>query len=1419
MKGHHYYGFISHRGPESDFTAWLQKTVERYAIPRSVRKEYHIKNRRLRYLCMDRTSFAGTNLREIDEKLEKSDKLILVCSKLGAGPVEGKTDWSAHPETVDWLADGNETGWIGYEIVRFMQFESHKPEDIILVLYDGDPKEGDCFHPVLWNYLDRKNLKWFDFRRHRKTPRAERIGLIAAILPVKDREEVIQRDRARQRFRIAAAAAGTVILAAAGAWCYDYFVPHTGHYSDYVLKGGLPQGIGQLNDNETGVEHYVLTTQKSQKMTILQHVNAHNVPCEDASARHTDAPIIARYKCRDSGTPDTVEYLDRNGTVVMSYAYSTDMRYVSFQENAFTSEQVYPAASENEYGIPIRLKIDRFDLSFDDQNRLVRKMYMSGVNYAIDDLGVAGEAYTYDTDGRLLSVRYLNRDREPSPNLNGIAGYSLSYDETGRLVRQSWLRSDGSVTYGPEQYAYSLDTYSEDNLLVRREFLDTNEKPVINSSGYSSVTYEYNAQRDNVTVSCFGLSGEPIFSLDGYQKVIREYNENGDILRESYLGPDGEPVLCSNGYASVKRAFDENGNVLSVRYYNQDGTLISASNRAAVTLRRVNERGCELEEENLDEEENRVITAEGYCIRRVALDDHDRPTEIAYFGTDEKPVYHKNGYHCLQFKYDDRGNMIETRALDLNGHPVPFSGFWAVQKMKYNGGGCVTEVSYEDQSGNPVMVRGGYASIVNKYDDAGYLISSTYLDETGSKADAAFMMQYAEIVNTDRRYASIKFEYDENGRVIREIHYDKDDNLENSPLSPFAIRETAYDEVGHKTRQICYGPDEQPMNDGTSEIRWTYDENGNMTSVAYFNAATGEAAEPLSLGYHRKEDEYDFRHKIVLSTLYSASGEFTQHRTRYMYNANGLIAGEEYLNQDGLPQPVQSGYSKITCEYDDRNRKIRIVWRDPEGNPVNSEYGIAVENRQYDELGNRIGTDYQNQDGNPAAHSGYGYAALKEKLNSWRNTLRADFLDETGRLLLRYEAEYLDNGYKTSEAIYGSDGELLGADLNVARCDYEYDAMHYRTGGSFYGEDGALILIGGQYAGYSSDLENGREVSRLYYGTNHEPVMIAEGFARVTMEYDDSGREIRRAFFGTSGEPVCTIFGFQAYDVSYTNSNQIADVTYYDADGNRITISDGSVKIVTLTLNGEMDMTSAIPTQRNAVYVKRLAFVDNNDHYDLLLTPEINLSAMVSTARSRTKLLDKSRKRLAPDLSGDAFSLEGYPDAEEWKTLLSAYIMAVSEGDTASFMDALAMDYQTAALDYLNALLGADVSREAFEDFYRDFYEKELAEYKAALDSQYGPNRTWRYDVLKLQKATKSEIDATNESIRQTFGEGAVRIEDCVMLTIRFHCTGNEREGDVSSGFLYPSFSLLKINGVWKAGSSDGLPSPANADLLRLFMH
>lgn len=1444
-KYHDYYAFVSHRSPDKPLAEWLQKKLEQYVVPGNFRKALGMRTRRIMNICVDKNSFARGILKaEINDKLEKSDKLIVLCSTTSAAPVPGKEDWTGYADQVNWIEKPSATGWIGYEVEYFMNLKNpdgsfkHSEKDLILVVTDGDPIEKkDCFHPCLKSkYIDNDRLKYIDFRGNYAKNRRLFLELVAAVIGVEDLDQFIDRDKRRRMIKRVEAIAASVAAIAALIFTIDYFVPHSAHYRDYVIENGLPVGMERIgkSDYSKEVDHYVITITKATKAIRLEHVNSVLTPVEDNGIQHVDAPMIAVYTCRTNGRVDTVEYLDRNENVQITYAYSTDLRVVRFQENNFSSTQVYPAIEKNEYGIPTHLKIDSYELTYDEYGRYSRRMYLSGVNYVIDESGVAGEEYIYDNNGHLASVRYLNRAGNRTVNRNGVSGLVLNYDDNGKCISHSFVNLDDKPFVGPELYATAEIQWENGTNRSIMVYKDTHGGRVVNQEGFSKKICEYDSTTHMlIKETYFGVNDEPVFSTEGYHGIDYVRNSLGDVEIETYIGIEGDPVENNEGYARAERQCDASGNELRVSYFNSNSNPVALADYAASKEQIIDDDGYIIDQRYFDANGRPVNTKDGYYHKSITLDDGKRPIEISYYGSNEEAVYCAEGYHQLFFEYDKLGNMIKLSVYGTEGQLIPFDGSWAVKELRYNGGGYITDEKLYDQYGKTVMGRRQYASLQNEYDDRGLLLTTSFYDENGELKDGVSGVAASDrIIIGSRYYARIKFEYDEDGRVTECRVYDEDGEPLDSSLG-YAAWRAEYDDYGREIKREWYNEDGKPYQ-RCAYLTREYDVYGNeVGSVRLLpDGSPALLYTQDGLQYSATKREFDeCRHEI--STSYYRGSELVRSISRE-FNENGLMIKEIYVDSNNVPVATEDGNAGKITEYDEQRRVLFQAYvmgtsMENLSYAKSNNEGFSKQEYEYNDEQRETTITYYDSNGKMVCNN-YGFSRLTEMVDERRNTIRADFYYSDGGLLFSFVNSYNERGQISTKAVYRADGGLLAVrgTYHVAMIENSYDEYGNQTGCTIYGEDGKPILLG-KYAAWASEYnEQNRESSRKYFGTDGNGVNIDEGFSEARFEYDEFGREVRRSFYDNSGMPVNTIFGFAGYEVNYSENGDIADCRYFDKNGGSISIDNGDVEIATLMIGGDYEIKNSysetgesteVLRAENTLSIKRLCYISDNNKYDLLLQPFISIGNNILIS----EYAEKAKKYYTPnvaegeeqDSAAAGIDLSGYEEKDIWHNVIKAYVNSIEKNDGDNLLKLINIEYNAITADYYKYMLGYGPSEEELTEFYCDFYVRELNSLHEELIEAYGDSYTISWTITDLQETSRKIIESTNAQLQaMAVGENSAPIlEENVTFTISYTISGVEKTGHINTGYLYPELILQKIDGKWLIGSSSGFPSIPNDEL------
>lgn len=1397
-KAHDYYSFICHRSEEKPFALKLQRKIERYKIP----SKLGFSTRYVRHVFVDKTELRKPELKdELIEDIEKSDSLIVLCSPTSASPVDGTEEWG---DVKNW-EDPSKTGWVGFEISHFMKKNREKPyARIIPIVIDGDPEVGDCFHPLLLNEIRQQNLKWYDFRG--KKPY---LDVIEAVLNPPNHVEFRKRDKIRRKKRSICAALLTTLLLISAAFGLDYFLPHAEKYQDYILVNEVPVGIGSYAGHG---DYYQITTNKAAKTLKLEHLNGLGTPIQEESEAHPDGPMIANYKLRDTGYPDTVEYLDRNGIVQVTYAYATDLAYVTFQENAFVSDQVYPATDENEYGIANRMNIDKYALEKNEKEMTEIVRFMHGENYVIDDDGVAGKKYAYDADGRLASVTFLSITGEPCVDQGGISSIKYDYKD-GYLSQKSYMDLGGALVYGRNGYAEKRITWDGSERIST--YFDPDGEPVLCKQWYAKGIEQFDDAGNRCSVSYYGLDDEPVYCSGKYHKITWTYDKLGQVASETYYGTKDDPVQNKDGYAQVVSKYDSHGNLLSRSTYDSDGQPLLMSNHAAIEKREYTSGGYLKEVAFYGKNDQAVINDKAYHREVRSYDEKDRLIELRYFGINGEREYRQEAacyYHAATFSYDGRGNVGSVSLLTTEDKLIASTnGHWAKKEMTYNGGGQVETVKYTDLLGNLINVAGNYANLVNEYDDRGLLISTSYYDKSDKLSTDAKMIRGVLVGN--RFYAKVEIDYDDLGNAKETRYYDEDGKL--TTQNAYAIKRAKCDELGRVVRYSYLSADGTPAKDYRTDIYITYDKYSHP--IKYL-PMTNEKRSYMLTDYgalaYGEERIYDDRGNLVERVYLNADGGILQKKVTD-YNGDCLPVAEMYYGEGGAWILGPDKYWKKLIEYDERNNEILISYLGTDGKPTLLAAGYSQVAQEYSENNDLLRRAFLDQNGK-SVNCLEGYAYCEQTINEWRSTSKAVFYDKNERELFSYHIDYNEYGLKTAEWLSGPDGAHLNhPSYGLAMTKYFYDDNRLKVREEYYDEEGNPAVLFGVTSGWEAEYSDlGFEIKRSNLGDGFKPAADSKGIVTAVFSYDELGRETTRTFLDEGEKEHNCVFGFSRYQVEYGEDGEIEKTIYWDENGEEVTGISGKVEEVVLSMhNGDYEIKKTeigtLAFAPIAYNVNRIAYRQGND-YDLMLPYNIPFSVDSKVS----EIISAALKRYAKAFDGDTLDIKAMrDDGAEIEDLLDQYLEKLQNGGNIIELFAN-MNIET-TMKLLEPYAARMPEKTEVLDFYRNFYDNELENTRRQLQSEYGEEFVLSYRITDMNEFSSDVILAQNAELSRYSLN--LSIEDMVILEVEYTVEGNGKRSVLSDGLFYPRATLFKFNGNWTLGTAEGFPIPDTKELASLF--
>lgn len=950
-----FYAFISHKSTDAKFAQKLQKFIESYNLPAAVRQMTGFPGKRLTPLCSYEVDFSSNPLLdEMQDKLNRSHYLILLCSE---------ELMKSDPRYID------------YEIRTFIACKKAAGIDplsrIIPIILSGEfgSAEHECCPEALRELgencpiaLDRKKYK---------NERELFLHVISSLLRI-DYAVLENRDKKRQRTKKLIWGTGLALLLTAGVLLGEYFIPKQEHYVDFVMKNGLPEGIGPVSTDvyEKMTGHYVVTRQK-HKIQSLEYVNAYgNRINHGENVYDGDRPSAYLFSYTDEGL-SAVTYEDKFGNPYFILQYSGNSLSSVDLRNPYDSGEAFYIGSGYESDPTMLLADENWDAHSDisrfryeySPDGFVNKVFFcaDSTGRLAQDNSVYGFEYALDEKGRVIETYFLDGLGHRRLNSQGVYCRKFAYDAQDNLAEFMNFGRNGEPVADGDGIVCCEFFYDENHNFLGYSFFDGNGNPMFVASYGGAQQKQYVNDRGNLTrVELLNEQGELCTDLE-YCAMAFTYDEMGYTASRTYLDAEGQPVLSpSQNYAEIRYVNDEKGNPVESTFHDAQGNLINNAHGYAKEVTQYNAMGLETCNTYFDAEGQPVdYRGYGYSSQKTDYDQRGREISIAYFDQDGQPVNTLGpifgfGYHRLEtvYEYGAHTKQIQT-FYGTDGQPVNL---------------CSSSMG-EEYSRSELIIQNGEITYMATYRADGSIFGSIMESETtrSAQAEPIKTVRYKDgqdnilkesvsqyrLNGIDKAHADTV--YDENGNVVtnREVSYHEngqrmtDRTLEyNADGSLFTEYTQTFDETGKVVKEVLTEPanTENPTYIVDSyydeagilaeEIHTSLDAAGNILSLSsqtfcpdgtrdttdttWFDGNGTAALRNVTVynqGVKVSVTDYEYNTQgnpdTVTETQYRSDGSKAS-RKYLFYRENGLleICAEYLYNEDGTAKQTISLYDE-----------------------------------------------------------------------------------------------------------------------------------------------------------------------------------------------------------------------------------------------------------------------------------------------------------------------------------------------------------------------------------------------------------------------------------------------------------------------------------------------------------------------------
>ena len=615
------------------------------------------------------------------------------------------------------------------------------------------------------------------------------------------------------------------------------------------------------------------------------------------------------------------EYLVRKIKTEVDYQELDAAGLVKFLKTDKEKEETKTVTSYDDHGQPTTVTTTKEGAPDSVEQTTYQDTVQGTTQTTTTTQGEEKETSVIKTDAMGRETENTSKDRKG----NILSSTETSYDFMGRAI-QTKVTSDGVTQTESKTY--------DDNGTVATE---TSASGIKTTYRYDSLNRVIKATEsadgtDTVTETSYGYEDAQIHTLNGtkdYQNLsVQTTKTNGRVSEKSWTDAAGQTVRSFSHGLYTDHVFTSDGKEIAtislgtktsgdgkiaLQLYDKEGKQTAAIQNPEITKGTSDAtvkvgNSSILQKTEYDTKGNETTKTDGNGDQiSYAYDDQNRVTEITQGGQKTKVSYQVNS-----------DGSTTTSVTDANGH---------VKQETASASGSVTTTS---------DLGDGSESITTKYtyDDRGNKISEVYANgakKTYEYNSRNLVVKTQSYDKEGTKTLTSRYRYDDKGQLSEMTDYSVSSETETA----YRYTEYSYDTRGRITTFAEISQNAQPTADDIKahQIRYTYNENGNLSKVSY--PTTKDGIQSLSYIY----DENGWLQEIK-GELHS-KGQTTEKVLRsYSYDAYGKVKEiKDYRNRlKNGAQAVQKIYT-----YDSFDRVKEMTYTDLETGKVMESYRYSYD--------------------------------------------------------------------------------------------------------------------------------------------------------------------------------------------------------------------------------------------------------------------------------------------------------------------------------------------------------------------------------------------------------------------------------------------------------------------------------------------
>lgn len=322
--------------------------------------------------------------------------------------------------------------------------------------------------------------------------------------------------------------------------------------------------------------------------------------------------------------------------------------------------------------------------------------------------------------------------------------------------------------------------------------------------------------------------------------------------------------------------------------------------------------------------------------------------------------------------------------------------------------------------------------------------------------------------------------------------------------------------------------------DRPTDMKLFYQANGDLDYVKVLDQSgkvlyVKDYSPDLKVAIFKYDDEYGTEKNLTAnsvttftSTMDDSNSKSKISRYLITYDENGYATQLRYATYQNVLVCDNEGIYGKTFKRDEKGRVTEETFIGNDGNPKAIKSGMAIRTREYNSEDDAVRFTYLSADREPSGEADLGVPVCHNIVDEWGNTIRQQYEDMEGNLVLRLDANIAAYEYEIED---GLAVKLIALDVDGKRC-YEKTT---RTSGSLNEYD-----------------ENGYPSGVRYLDVDDKPMACNDGSFGFNSKNDASGNAVWLANVDSAGNNMNTSNGFSIVRATYDDRGNMLELSWYD---------------------------------------------------------------------------------------------------------------------------------------------------------------------------------------------------------------------------------------------------------------------------------